>query len=908
MFSIDLQTSIQLQDLIIELKGSKLSLNSPKITEVKKELKKHLYQSSEKGRILYKIPAAKSLNILKQLTITGKLYLGDDLLIPDFFTTYPLFISLKKCSEGKTEISGNIELGTDRLLPLNNCQWASSGPPLWVLHGQSLKILKHSLPKQWLFKLFNSSTLELSQKETLDFLDECIDEEDPDCPPIKELSDKTPPFTTPPSTSLTSTSILTPIEPFPTLILSDRVGAFANLYFEYENYPLIQKQELSPNVLNIDKTSIYPRNLESENNFEVDLFETDFIKKNSNNTYYYCPIDKVSKSLLFLLEIGWKILDFKGRQILPHEEINLSLNMQSEKVILKGSIHYDSFKANIQEVTGAFNRRENFIQLNNNTVGLLPNSQEISTLSSITKKNIDSGTSSKEVIQDSLSIPRNSLSLLFEEHFSIQEDPEVKKLRENLNNFSSIKGVSPGISFTGSLRPYQQEGVNWLSFLYEYGFHGILADDMGLGKTVQLLAFLSLRTLTSPCLIVVPTSLIFNWQNEIKKFLPSISSYIFHGTNRNKEINFLQNCPIIITSYALVRRDLPLLQKISYECVILDEAQFIKNANSKISQAICCLNSRFRLSITGTPIENSLMELWSHFRFLQSELLGNQEHFSAEIQAAESDSRHLKIIQKKVHPFILRRTKEQVAKDLPEKIEQTVYVEMEPEQQTIYEHFLSNSRNNLIKKVSLDGAKKYKMEILEVILRLRQICCHPLLIGSILEDDSLMPSAKMDALLLDMESVVKEGGKALVYSQFTSMLKLINKEVNKRNWSSVYLDGATSNREKVVKKFQEDPDTSFFLISLKAGGVGLNLTAADYVFIFDPWWNEAAENQAIDRAHRIGRKQKVIAKRYITHETIENKIMQLKAKKRLLLNSIVEEGEDNLVASLSAEDLFELIN
>jgi SNF2 family DNA or RNA helicase len=327
----------------------------------------------------------------------------------------------------------------------------------------------------------------------------------------------------------------------------------------------------------------------------------------------------------------------------------------------------------------------------------------------------------------------------------------------------------------------------------------------------------------------------------------------------------------------------------------LDEAQTIKNAETQTARAVCELNARFRLTITGTPIENHLNELWSQFRFLMPDLLGEQASFQAEVQASSADSRFLQRIRRRIKPFILRRKKEEVAKDLPEKIEQVVWIEMTPEQRSFYDQFLANAKR------SLDG--KGRMEVLESILRLRQICCHSLLVA-----DEVSESAKLEALLEDLDTIREEGKKALIYSQFTAMLSLIGKALKAKEWNYAYLDGSTTNRAEVVDSFQNDPEISLFLISLKAGGIGLNLTSADYVLLFDPWWNDAAENQAVNRAHRIGRIDTVIAKRYIIAESIEEKMMTLKAHKRGLIAGILDHDDFSAGSTLTDEDLRYLLS
>jgi SNF2 family DNA or RNA helicase len=477
--------------------------------------------------------------------------------------------------------------------------------------------------------------------------------------------------------------------------------------------------------------------------------------------------------------------------------------------------------------------------------------------------------------------------------------PSLNHLKDKWQNFQRIQEAPPSSSFKGTLRPYQQQGVNWLAFLHEYGFHGILADEMGLGKTVQVLAFLSRLPHQGPHLIIMPTSLLFNWRKEINQFLPLHTCYVHHGSQRKKTLEELQKTDIILTSYSTLRLDLPLLQSLAYSCLILDEAQMIKNSSTQTAQATCQLNAQLRLCLTGTPIENHLQELWSHFHFLMPDLFGSKEQFDADIQAAQSDHRYLERIKRKMTPFLLRRRKQEVASDLPPRLDQVVWIEMSEEQRSLYDQLLAGFKSGLLKKVEAEGMGQHRLEVLEAILRLRQVCCHPLLVSSLLEQT--IASAKFDALMQDLETIIEEKRKVLVYSQFTSMLHLMTKAAKERGWTYGYLDGSTKNREEVVTRFQEDPHQFLFFISLKAGGVGLNLIAADYVYLYDPWWNEAVEEQAIDRAHRIGQQNQVIAKRFVVAESIEEKMMKLKAAKRLMMSDLLE--IEAVPAQLTFEDL-----
>lgn len=816
--------------------------------------------------------------LLKLFAISGKLCFNEKQIVIDLFgkTEFYYFIDTSK---SKIIAEGRIKTSSQEF-NVESCDFICKGPPHWYIKGVTLKFISTDISWKDL-----KTTFDLQPRPCQELIEES--KQDPEAPrailnePDFKFQER---------------------EPFPILILKDRLGAFADLWMNYgSDAELISMHDHSKLVLNHQGGTLCKRQLLAEQAWEKDLLETNFIKKSVDSTHYFCPVDKVAKSIAFLLEIGWQVRDHKGNNILLHNHIELAAENNPKEILIKGKLHYGSFQANLTEIIGAFNRRERFAQIAPGHVALLPQNWEQSGLDVLSEEG--------EIIGDAVRIKRNSigaLSRLFESHQNIDLDTSLLQLKDRLETFQGIETALPAPNFTGTLRPYQQEGLNWLTFLHDFGFHGILADDMGLGKTVQVLAFLSRLELRSPALIIMPTSLIFNWKKEIERFLPGVPFIIHHGPGRIKNPDILNRPHLILTTYTTLRLDFSILSQFSYECIILDEAQAIKNAHTQTSQLVKQLNGSFRLSITGTPIENNLQELWSHFHFLIPDLLGTEESFKAEVLAGTSDSRFHKRIKKKIRPFLLRRRKEDVAKDLPERIEQTVWVEMSEGQRAIYEEFLSGVRQNLIKKVNIDGASKHRMEILEAIMRLRQICCHPLLVGAE-EGRTNLESAKLDILLSDIETALSEGRKVLIYSQFTSMLALIGKRLKENQWNYVYLDGQTQNREKVVSQFQENPDIPLFLISLKAGGIGLNLTAADYVFLYDPWWNNAVENQAIDRAHRIGRKETVIAKRYIISESIEEKMMKLKAAKSSMAAGLLED-ETGVPTSINADDLLYLLN
>ncbi len=824
--------------------------------------------------------------VLELLAATHAFYFKNKPLVCDFFDKTEFHYLIEASEANTPKISGKLKSG-DQEFDLKDCDFLCTGAYHYYIKGVSLKQIITEIAWKDLKQLYRDpSKISLPQIQK-DYADE-----GPHQPKFvyEKHAEK---------------SLETISQPFPLLILTDRLGAFANLFMSYpiansNERKIISFLDPSPWIKDPKNKITIRRDPSSEKQWEMDLLETDFVHKIAGSSHYYCPVDCVAKSLTFLLEIGWSIDDCQGHRICRLTNSDIKITSESDSFIVNGRISYDEHHVDLKDVIGAFNRRDRFIQLSGNRVGLLPKGLDSYGLNGLAEEG--------EIIQNGIRLHRSrlgSLSEIFDSTANFSYDDTFANLKEKLLSFTGLKEALPSTKFKGDLRPYQQEGVNWLAFLYEYGFHGLLADDMGLGKTVQVLAFLSRLEIVKPILIVLPTSLIFNWKRELEHFLPGPPVVIYQGAQRTPWPNDLSSPPIILTSYSTLRIDLTFFQSHEYQCIILDEAQMIKNPNTLTAQAIHKLKGGFRLSLTGTPVENHLTEIWAHFRFIMPDLFGSEKKFNAQIESGGADFRHLQMIRRKMRPFTLRRKKDEVAKDLPEKIEQIVWVEMAPAQRKVYEDLLAGFKSNLFKKVALDGVGKHRMEVLEAILRLRQICCHPLLAIGQSEEFCDAPSAKLEALLQDIETAVEEGRKVLVYSQFTSMLQLIAKEIRAREWSFVYLDGQTKDREKVVNEFQDNSTTLIFLISLKAGGIGLNLTAADYVFLFDPWWNEAVENQAIDRAHRIGRKDTVIAKRYVIVETIEEKMMTLKAAKRSLAADIMQ--EDVPISQLTLDDLHYLL-
>lgn len=481
-----------------------------------------------------------------------------------------------------------------------------------------------------------------------------------------------------------------------------------------------------------------------------------------------------------------------------------------------------------------------------------------------------------------------------------------------MSTFSTKEDVTFPTSIKAELREYQHKGFSWLWFMYKYGLNGILADDMGLGKTLQALTLLQKAKDEDgpmPTLVICPTSVVFNWESEIQKFAPELTCLKLSGIERKGMFKEIPNYDIVITSYALVRRDIEKLKKVNFRYVILDESQNIKNALSQTAQSVKKLNSQHKMALSGTPIENKLEELWSVFDFLMPGFMFSMSEFNFRYvnpimeRADKMVERRLKL---QIYPFILRRMKRDVAKDLPDKVENVAYCELTPEQKDFYLEVLDSTKEELFKSIEQKGLEKSRMSIFSALLRLRQICCHPRLY----DKDGFkgkIGSGKFEYLKDMLEEIVDEGHRVLLFSQFVDMLDLVKDWLEREGIPYEYLTGKTKDRQGAVERFNNNSNIPIFLISLKAGGTGLNLTGADYVIHYDPWWNPAVEDQATDRAYRIGQKKKVFVYRLITKNTVEEKIQKLKQVKRNLVDSVIS-VDRNITKSLTMEDVREIFS
>ncbi|MEO6446161.1 MAG: DEAD/DEAH box helicase [Gemmatimonadaceae bacterium] len=674
------------------------------------------------------------------------------------------------------------------------------------------------------------------------------------------------------------------------------------LLFDYSG-EIVESDELSSALFQDTERRIVRRNRRAEDAFARRLESAGFRREYDYSHSRHAlrlPESKGEGVAFELSNEGW-VVEFEGRALRAPGALSVEVRSGIDWFDLDASLDFGGVRAALPELLAALKRGERTVRLHDGSLGML-------TTEWLDRTGLlaASGT----MINGRLRFATRQLGVLDVLLSALppaDTDAAFERAREQLLHFDGIAAQDAPPGFTGTLRPYQREGLGWLHFLRQFGFGGCLADDMGLGKTVQVLALLESRRAeqAGPSLVVVPRSLVFNWEQEAARFTPNIRVLVHGGAERRRSTEHLEDYDLILTTYGTLRRDVQELRAMEFDYVVLDEAQAIKNARTEAAKAARLLRARHRLAMSGTPIENRLTELWSLLEFLNPGLLGKASVFSTLLRrmdtTEDADDRETSraLLARAVRPYILRRTKAQVAPELPERLEQTLIVELSPEERRLYDELRDHYRASLLGRIAQDGFEKNRMHVLEALLRLRQLACHPGLVDPERRDDS---SSKVDVLLSRVQEATAEDHKVLVFSQFTSLLSIVRTQFDAAGIRYEYLDGKTQDRQRSVETFQNDPECRVFLVSLKAGGVGLNLTAAEYVYLLDPWWNPAVEAQAIDRAHRIGQTRRVFASRLIARDTVEEKVLELQQSKRDLADAIIR-ADDNIVGTLGREDL-----
>ncbi|KAA0227573.1 serine/threonine protein kinase [candidate division KSB1 bacterium] len=641
------------------------------------------------------------------------------------------------------------------------------------------------------------------------------------------------------------------------------------------------------------------------------------------------PLSWLFDELPKLAQEGFEI--FGEKELARHRinraapKVNVSLSSEIDWFDLKVEIDYDGVLLSLAELRTAIRKQNSFVKLADGSQARLPEEWQ--------KRfrhffNFAETQNSKARIASAHALLVDSL---FDEVAEKRYDEAFRKRLAKLKDFKGIQDVPVPAGFRGELRPYQQAGLNWLGFLQEYGFNGCLADDMGLGKTIQTLALLareaenangSSKTLAQKrngkssghangvsvtsgkrptSLIVAPLSVIFNWEKECSRFTPHLRVLVHHGLERARDCADFHEYDFVLTTYSTMRLDIEFLKDFQFHYIVLDESQNIKNPEAQTAKAANILQSRHRLVLSGTPVENNTLELWSQFSFLNPGMLGSRHYFQGAFAAPierYGDEESATLLKKMISPFLLRRTKEIVARELPPKSEQVYYCAMSKTQAKLYQQVRDHYRAEIMNLIDTTGLQDARFKVLQGLTKLRQLACHP----SLIFDEGEQESGKFEAFLEMLQDILAGGHKVLVFSQFVRMLNLMAQQLKKDGIAFEMLTGHTRDRETRVTRFQNDPKLKAFLISLKAGGLGLNLTAADYVIVYDPWWNPAAERQAIDRAHRIGQDKSVFAYKMITRDTVEEKILELQKRKQNLVSQLIT-TDSGLFKHLTAEDI-----
>lgn len=662
------------------------------------------------------------------------------------------------------------------------------------------------------------------------------------------------------------------------------------------------------------KLSYLKRDAEAEQNF-LELIKNLHPTFENKTGYFYLSVENALESMWLMETIEQlKSSDIRIFGLNELKSIQYNLNKPTFSIGLSSGtdwfdmdldVQFGDQKVDLRELQKSIVKKSNYVELKDGTIGILPK-EWIEKY----KKYFKLG----QIKKDKIEISNYQFNIIDELYEDLTNTPtfleELYEKKKRLANLKDLKPIPKPKNLKATLRPYQKEGLNWLVFLDENKLGGCLADDMGLGKTIQTIAFIQYLKNNAkgkklnPHLIVAPTSLIFNWIAELEKFAPKLKVLPFIGAQRDDLKKEIAKQDVILTTYGSLIKDIEFHKEKKYNYVVLDESQAIKNPQSQRFKAVRLLNSENRLALTGTPIENNTFDLYSQFNFLNPGIFGSIKHFKSTFSDAidkEQDQSVSDLLARMISPFLLRRTKSQVAKELPSKTEGVIYCEMGANQRKVYDHFKQYFREKLAEQIENEGVNKSQMYILQGLTKLRQICNSTALADK--DKDYGADSSKLDELTRHLNEKVNNH-KVLVFSQFVGMLKIVQERLDSEGIKYEYLDGQTRNREEKVNNFQNDPEIRVFLISLKAGGTGLNLTEADYVYLIDPWWNPAVESQAIDRCYRIGQDKKVMAYRMICKDTIEEKIVQLQNKKKTVASEVIRIDKEKKTFDKKDVELF----
>ncbi|MCP4115338.1 MAG: DEAD/DEAH box helicase [Desulfobacteraceae bacterium] len=674
---------------------------------------------------------------------------------------------------------------------------------------------------------------------------------------------------------------------------------FADLEFEYPEGIHVTKSETREIIFDREKHLELHRNQVREDYYKKVLKEAGAAFRGASRGDWFFSAMGLEPMLMDLKRRGFRLL-VEGGALRMDAKIAWRLSVMEDRICVGGEIYFGKNQTGLEGLFDGFLCGQSWFELPDGSRGFM--GQGVGGV--LKDLEIRGDFKDEEVLFSRFDFAHVAEVMAGAEHLA--RDAGFQELK----NFGDARQTDDPIKIPGSLdsilRPYQKLGTGWLYGLKQKGLCGILADDMGLGKTLQVLAFLKgLKEAgeTGPSLLIVPKTLIWNWESEILKFTPDLGFRLHTGVGRTRETKDLASCDLVITSYALARQDADLFKGIVWNNLILDEAHAIKNPDARITREIKTLEAGFRLSLSGTPVENRPRDLWSQFDFLMPGFLGTREEFRGLYETGERPDA-LKAL---VRPFLLRRLKSQVCRELPPKTEEILYCDFEDEQKALYEKVLGIERDRLFHGGAgeNDGAQSGAVHILTALLRLRQIACHPALLGGDVPVD--LPSGKLSRVLDTGLGIIEGGYKILVFSQFTGHLKMVRERFDAEGILSFYLDGGTKDRKNVIDGFKTSKGPCVFFISLKAGGVGLNLTEAGYVFLLDPWWNPSAENQAVDRSHRIGQDNPVTVYRFITKGSIEEKVALLQKKKTAMVQAVVGDGDGDGAKPFTEEELADLI-